>query len=694
MARKRPTYVSAQAGGTGTGDSIPDAPRRVSAQREGDGYAAERKGYDGKKHPISIDLLKKLIEETERTYADQDAAIEEGRACLEWRNDIPIGSDYLTTGFKVRSAEYVDEIIRVGSLLTANEPTCQVTFKSDAETKQQLQDKIEQATVAMLLRAAGHEGKTYKRVGKSGAQDGGAWSRMVWKSERWEDVFRVKRDDFEDDEGYDPLRPGKKKSRDTKYVEQVEQLKKGAPFPITWDYIDPKTVRPLWRSDGELSAVLVVSERPLWSTLRDYGLTLSNGEVTPEMIGEPQPPKRNATSATTATTIRFVEHWDDTYVTYFLDHGRGYQIDQFAHDYKCIPFAHSYGETLAHQGNIKVGLSAGYVLKSSVDYLSYLKTLHANLAAKSIAPTYQRQVPQGLDVVRNAKGQVQETTEIKPNQIINLRPGESIQPFTQAESNPQIREQITMTQEQVQQLRGPQTTGNLNDASNGFAIQSVLSEYRIRLSPYISGLQDHLKQATVLLHKLIKHKGQQTVYVQGPGGQWLSLGPDDLAEGFDVEWDISPETPSAKIVERRHIVEGIQAGLETVEGGIIAEGRSPAEVRKQQLKEMLRQTPEYQQMATAEFLAQAGRGDLALRYAAAAQLAQTGVIPPSPDLAGGMGAGGLPGDFGAMTMAPGGVGANPAQMAPMQTPGSVPGQPSGPVVPTQAATASVQSLGR
>jgi hypothetical protein len=99
----------------------------------------------------------------------------------------------------------------------------------------------------------------------------------------------------------------------------------------------------------------------------------------------------------------------------------------------------------------------------------------------------------------------------------------------------------------------------------------------------------------------------------------------------------------------------------------------------------------WQNAAIQEFAGTIGRGDLPLRYAAAAQQAQTGFVQPAnPDMSlGSMGSGGSPGDFGAMTMSPNGAGAQP-----VTTPGSVPGQPSMPTVPTQAATAAIQDLGQ
>jgi hypothetical protein len=207
-----------------------------------------------------------------------------------------------------------------------------------------------------------------------------------------------------------------------------------------------------------------------------------------------------------------------------------------------------------------------------------------------------------------------------------------------------------------------------------------------------------------MMLRLIKEKIKEPVWVYRGGEKsgWLSIGPDDLRTQPSIVWDISPESPSGQIVEQRADIEAIQAGILTREEAIVRAGRSPAEHRKYMLKEQLRGTPEYQAVAMAEFLGTIGRGDLATRYAAASQVAQSGIVPGpnglapgGPDLGGvtgGMGAGGVPPDTGALTMSPNGAGAKAATV-PMTTPGSVPGYPSMPSVPTQAATASIQRLG-
>lgn len=649
----------------------------------------------------------RIAEEMIAFYAEQDTAIQHVRDVVERKNDVGVSKDYQTTGYQVRDGTVTDHVLGTGTMLTANRPQLQLSFPEGggSKKKQDLVKTLEPATEALVLDDAGRNSETYRRVGMSLAQDGAAWSLVTIQQHRWENVLKVKRADYADDEGYDPLEPAGKESREGKYLKALDKAKRSAKGLISWTYLDPKTVYPIWLGEDELGALIVVTEHPRWTTLAEYGLTLNgDGKIVEEAIGQPQPEY----TVTAGETVRKIAHWTAECVFYYLScNGSAKMVEKVEHGYGFIPVAYSFGWRLPHWSNIKTGWGSAAVLCPAVEYVSHLKTLHANQTAGSIAPPYKRIVPQGLDVVRDpGNNQEVQTQRILPNTIYNLRPGEDIVPFQQAQPSQHLTQQIEMEMQQVTDLRGPVATGNLSDADNGFAIESVKSAGKVKNSPFIQGCADHLHQVTGMVYRLIREQltGVGPIYVQprtDKADGLMTIDPEDLADEPRYYWDISPEQPAGAMVEARGYHERMQAGTLGPEAAIERMGDNPAEVFEDILRGQMRQDKLWQEMAKAEMVSEYGRGDLYARFVALQNWAATGAVGPNGEpgmmdrnaamVGGNMGAGGMPGDFAGMAMTPGGDQTTTMAGAGIGSP--VEGAPARVGVPTQAATAQIQSLG-
>jgi len=650
--------------------------------------------------PIAEHELNAAISELIDFYRTQDSAIEDVREVVEGRNAVPVDDAYKTTGFVVRDPSVTDHVLTKSAELTVNRPKLQLTYgegKGDeTQAHQKLIAKLEPAFESLILDDAGKQGETYARVGGSLCQDGGAWSSLIVDLDAWKgpgNRYSIKLKKFSDDDGY-PVTAGAK-SAESKYIEKTDEAKRRARSVLKWQYHDPKTVYPVWLGDDELGAMFVVTERPKWTTLSEYGLTLdAAGNIVDVAVG--QATQQNAPHPV-GEKIRCVAHWTAKSVTYFVSSGKAVRkVDGWDHNYGFVPFAWSFGWRLPHWSNIKTGWGSASVLLQTVKYVSYLKTLHANLAAASVAPPYKRTVPEGGDVVRDKAGKPVEVTLLPVNGVLNLQPGEDIAPIAQADPNPHIREQIAMEMQRLQELRGPVASGNLNDAQNGFAIESVKSDRTVKSSPFTSGLQGHLEQVTRMAFRLIREKIKETVWVKPrmdkPTGH-MAISPDDLTDEPLIHWDISPEQPAGAIVEGRYWHERLQAGTAGPDQAITAMGDNPADVYEDQLRAEVRKDPVIHQLALAETFAEYARGDLLARFGQLQQMVASGQVPPGGGGAMGLGQGGMVGDAGAQAMSPNGQGATPqtAQAAGIGPP--VAGMPSRFGVPGQAARAMVQDLG-
>lgn len=652
--------------------------------------------------PVTEQELERAVSEVVDFYKSQDAAIEHVREVVEQRNAVAVDEKYRTTNFVVRDPTATDHVVTHGSSMTANRPKLQLTFEGKSQEVEKRKARLEPALESLILDDAGKNGSTYARIGMSLSQDGGAWSSLVADLDAWKGPgmrYSVKRKDYADDEGY-PTAEGSKSAED-KYLDATDKAKrKAARCVLRWDYRDPKTVYPVWIGEDELGAVFVVTEHPKWTTLSEYGLTTDyEGNIVDVAVGQAQP--ENA-ARPVGEKIKKVEHWTAKSVNYFVigakKDGKASvrKLDGWDHNYGFVPFAYSFGWRLPHWSNIKVGWGAAGVMMQSVEYLSFLKTLHANQAVGSLAGFYQRVIPMGGDPVTEPRtGKPVPITTLVPQTVLNLRPGEEIKPIDQVQPNPHLREQIQMEMDNVVSLRGPVAQGNISDAENGFAIESFKAERNTKNSPFLKGQGGHMRDVTSMAIRLIRNKIKETVWVRAGGetdAAWLKITLEDLDDEPNIVWDISPEQPSGLMVESRHWNERLAAGTAGPDQAITAQGDNPQDVYEDQMRAKIRQDPVIYNLQLNEVLAEYAQGGLLERYQAAATQVATGVVPP-PQM-GGMGAGGVPGDFGAMAMSPNGAGAAPISAQAAGIAGPVPGAPSaGTGFSPQAAMAQVQDLG-
>ena len=663
---------------------------------------------------ITEENVVRFAEELITFYGTEDAAIKHMRSVVERRNDVGVGPDYQTTGYQVHDGTVTDHVLGTGTMMTANRPNLQLTYpgKEGQSKTEDLKAKLEPALEALVLDDAGSDGKTFARVGMSMAQDGAAWSLVTIQKHRWDHVLKVKRADFADDTDYDPFKPDavlnggrRPRSGEKKYVEAVERAKRRAKGLISWTYLDPRTVYPWWLGEEDLGALIVVTEHPRWMTLAEYGLTLNrDGKIAEEALGQPQP----EFTVTAGETVRKIAVWTAQSVVYYLAcNGSARQVETVEHGYGFIPVAWDFGWRLPHWSNCKTGWGAAAVISPNVEYVSHLKTLHANQTAGSIAPPFFREVPAGLDVVRDAQGNELKEQRVQPNTIYNGRPGEKISAFPTAQQNAHLTEQIRMEQEQIVDLRGPVATGNLSDAENGFAIESMKSAGKVKNAPFIQGAASHLTQVTKIAVRLIREQLSDVgpIYVEprtDKASGLMTITAEDLEEEPRIFWDISPEQAAGEMVQNRGIHEQLQAGTLGPEMAITKQGNNPAEVFDDILRGEMRKDPLWREMAKSEMVSEYGRADLYARFVALQQWGETGgvagpdgmVPPPNPPMdavGGAMGSGGMPGDVAAQTISPGGAGATPVA-APMGIGSPVEGAPARVGVPQQAALASLQPV--
>lgn len=638
------------------------------------------------KQKPTVDFLVALRRELEQAYAEQDKEIDNGRLVREMRKPaIAVADDqYILVHVDPRDPSIADEAFRATSSLSLNRPSLKVTPTRESDSAAEnstLREHFTEATFWKIgTRRPGQD--TMRDLADACANDGGAWSKILWTKNDWAESYQLTKDGD---------------------MEAGEDAKKEAGPPFLWVNVDVRTLYPVY-AGGKLRAVLEVTQRPTVSTLRQYGLTIRKGRIETDSMGEGF---STAEASAWPENLVFLEYWDDEWVAYAVVEGaigdaavqsatngslggeakaNGEIVKVFKHKYGFLPYSFAPGLWMSHWTgqSRKVGWSINHTKEWLVEYRAYLRAMHAQYVARDLLSPLFRQTPEGSAPLTGEDGKpLLSEAGPKPGTIINGRPGQVLQRIQYPDATT-LEKHISMVDQAIRELSSPRVDSLSGDMGSGFAINQVLSHENIRSGPIKNSLQQLLKEDTRKLWKLIRERVKETVWVEreGDGAGWLKAGPEDLTPGVRVEWKINAEQPSASLIEWRLWHERIKSLTASPDMALEAMGENPDEVRRSLALARIRDQDWYKSLQEKMLLQQAGRGDL-MRKAAQA-VARTGLVPGMP-IPGAMGNGQVP-DMGALALSPNGAGA-----APMN--GSVVGGGPGAVVPEQGAAAGIQSIG-
>jgi hypothetical protein len=352
-----------------------------------------------------------------------------------------------------------------------------------------------------------------------------------------------------------------------------EEFKKGK-FPFAWQAVDPRGWWG-WYSEGRLTECVEVSERTIGDIMGAYPVAYdgTTGKLVPANISEPYAP-HGAPSNSYRERRTFIEHWDDTWVTYCLDDGT--VLKQFKHGYGKPPYFPFYGLSNA---SADPGMEMESVVEHIVDMVKLydnLLTMWQNWAYISAYPMAFLSGPESsqfpfMDAPPDgvAEGQKGPELEIVPGKITLLPPGYKAEWFVP----PPIGQDVVRVSEV---LKGfieeviPNVMKGLGAADQaGYAINQLIVAARMVYDPITDNAALALQQAMQFVWGLIEHKVGEKVYVWGQnpedatrGNQWLGLGPDDIYRYYAVTCNIESLLPSNLIAEG-------QFGLMQQQGGAI-----------------------------------------------------------------------------------------------------------------------------
>jgi hypothetical protein len=497
--------------------------------------------------------------------------------------------------------------------------------------------------------------------------DGGGWAKMLWQRDLWDARYSIPRPKADD--AYEAYR---------NYDKATEDAKKHAGPPFAWCYVDPRTIYPQW-SGGRLCEVLEVTERPQRSTFRRYRLSRDTaGNIVPEELG--QGFNTIEASRSILSTVEFIEHWDDQWVTYVVA-GANYNgqpsgqiVKQFRHGYPFgVPYDYAPGLTMSHWKNRKVGWGIGRTKLWLVQYRQYLRAMHAQYVARDLlSPLVTYGDQPAVSVIGNDGLPREQNVSVHPGEILNLPPGRQLQRIQYPDATT-LEKHMSLVDQAIRDLESPRVTTLSGMEGAGFAISQVLSYTRTRVGPIRHGLERLLLGQTEKLWTLVRERTQEKVWVFYSGDDnnasgYLGLGPDDFEKPMQVKWEVQAQLPTDEMIAARYAHERLAAGTWGKDEAVEYLGDNPDEVRRSIARDRIRASPQYQQWLDAQVFMLAGRGDMLAKAGEAEQLAAAGQLapgmPPQGSPQPGVFEGGAPGlggvpDLGALAAAPGGAGVAP-----------------------------------
>lgn len=645
-------------------------------------------GYD--LAPPDEGYVRALREELETQFRGQDEQIDLLREVRELQRVVALADEYRLVDVEVRVPTVAAEIERYTARLSLNPPTLEVTAPPDSGDAGKSNATLREQWTEEMLRVAGTrlEGPdTLTLLVDAIVGDGGGWTKFLFDRHLWELRYSL------------PL--GETIDAAREYDRLTEDAKREAGPPFVWASVDVRTVYPLF-SGGTISAVLEVQKRPLSTVLRKYRLSLDrNGNLVPLEAGQPT----SANTELAAASADVLEYWDDVWCGYVI-HGtnkRGKATTHATpfrqHGYRQQPYFFSPGRWQNQWRNRKVGWSVSEAKRWLVEYLSYLLTLHAQVAARDALPPGFLEVPDTAAPLLGKDGKPLTSERWRPGQLKVGRPGERLNVLQFPNTAAGLEKHLAIVMDMIARLETPKAGKDLGTDGSGFNTSLVLSEVRTDEDPLAQSAERQLTKVTRFGWRLVKDKLKERVWVASGGGGWLALGPADLERGVSMRWALNPERPTAKLVENRYWSERLSNKTAHLDQVIEALGDNPDEVREGILMDEVRATQEYRDMAMQRAFQKIGRGDLLQQALAARRLAlsQAGaagaglgglVGPTGQPIPPGMGSAQVP-DFGDLSVAPNGAGAR------AEIPRSGPGNTAGaPRVPTRSGAAGIQRLGR
>lgn len=599
-----------------------------------------------------------LKEEVKDRFGRRNAMILELRRRRYQEQPIDIPPAYRATTREVRLPLIADVVDLMVAIINDAEMRVHVDpydVGPVAERNSSLRERWSEAVLDQLPRELGRP--VLDLVTENQIGDGIGVLKVIYRPDHWrdlptaEELFGRPADELAPDEVRELAR-------------RQEQVKRGAKLPFTLIDVDPLTYYPVHGPDGELQAVIEITERPLRSVLAEYTerlrVTRSGKVVSVEALGEPLA-EDEAHLGDPARRVEVWEYHDLESVTTFVE---DVPVKYVEHGIGQVPYFECYAKPTSSRDPERASRPTLYKQVWLEDFINTFFTMMTNAGALYCYPTPITETPPGIDVPLGSDGRP-DAIQYEAGKHLVLYQGQKFAFATPPAQHIQLMSNLINQALQMFQASsglGPAIRGLAGGDQTGYAINQLIQASMLSLRPAIRSRAWMLERVIAYLWRLIERRIQDTVWVWGTNPdpdrkdkRWLGLGPKDIAGYYKVEVDTRP------LVDQMLIARGSFA-LQMVKGELIS--------RRRALEQFLRIENPEDELDAIEIDKALSQGPLHDMWVQAA-LKRAGIVQPQPQ--GGSG-GGPPGT-------PGGVPGLPGGGLPLQPAGPGVGMPLVPPEP-------------
>jgi len=475
-------------------------------------------------------------------WAGRDALIEEMRALrfMDKAPDVPAAYEAEV----VRTPIAYQIVERIVGTLTADDPLITVPPPAETDKAQTQASRLEKGTMSILREIARQQGEDpLERFVECLVADGHGCMRMLYAPQIWHGMPRKK-----------------KGQNDEEYTDSIEEWKKGKPIPISWQWIDPLNVYPVWDEAG-LAYVLESDKRDV-ATLNPRAWNVCDD--LPELTDLTRADSNNETGMVT-----FQQLWTRDMLTYAVN---GEVVHHQKHRYERPPYFYGFGISPSTTDRARRGLSVLYPLRNILPQFDRMLSQKATAVRVWCWPTPVLHIKSNqalLSQITNGQIQIESgvprTIEIRPGQTVTLYEDEEIGFLTWQGNGPDADEMIALMQQMIQKAGLSDVMyGQSGSGDSGYLVNQLIAAARMKLKPIVTHAESAAEHMVQVLWDIVEDQIKQPLYAytrQGKKGGWEKLDPEDMSGYRQVQIKINPLLPTDTYARSSQAINELRADL-------------------------------------------------------------------------------------------------------------------------------------
>lgn len=474
--------------------------------------------------------LSALTTQLRSTWAERDAVIKEMRALRFSEHDIEVPSAYEQETVRTPVAYQIIEHM-VGTM-TVDDPLISVTPASEARSEEEKASRLEVATQQILHQLNRQSGEDAgERFVESLIADGHGCMRLFHAAQYWRGM---------------PQRDKKAKETEADYLKRADAWTRGKPLPISWSWVDPLNVFPVWSEMG-LEAVLEVDER---SPLGLDADRFNQRDNLPDIWDTDRLKAQGG-------TVEFAQLWTNSRLIYAVD---GHIVHNQKHGYERPPYVYAFGTSPSTREPGRVGLSVLYPLRHILPYYDRLLSQKASAIRIWSWPT---------PVLKTPRGAPDDTTphpiEVRPGEPLSLWDDEDVGFLTWAGNGPDSDEMLGIMNSAIQQAGLANVMyGQSASGDSGYLVNQLIAASRMRFKPIVDHAETAYEQLVQALWDIVEYKIKAPLYVFDRSEKsrgWVRLDPADLNGYRQVRVTLNPALPTDEYARSSRAISEMNAGL-------------------------------------------------------------------------------------------------------------------------------------